>query len=215
MVASSGADILRALAELFEIVRAADEAASAFAESLRWGPATFAFALASTWWVKWPLIALVGAAADALRRRVFPCATCAAACAVGVAALLVALLKEFFDRTRPSVAEPALNAIGVVPESASFPSGHAATAFAAAIAVGLIHPRLRWPLLALAALVGLSRVYLGMHYATDVAVGSVLGVALGLASVWLVRAVAPESTEFAASPVRRGTSFAPRRRSPG
>ena len=64
---------------------------------------------------------------------------------------------------------------GSLPASASFPSGHAATAFAAAVAVGMIHPRLRLPLLALATLVAVSRVYLGVHYATDVTSGTALG----------------------------------------
>jgi undecaprenyl-diphosphatase len=65
------------------------------------------------------------------------------------------------------------------------PSGHASTAFAAALAVGLAHPRLRWPLLALAALVALSRVWLGVHYLTDVIAGAALGAAVA-AGLWLV-----------------------------
>ncbi len=63
------------------------------------------------------------------------------------------------------------------------PSAHASTAFAAAVAAGLVHPRLRWPLLALAALIALSRVWLGVHYLTDVIAGAALGAAIALA-VW-------------------------------
>ena len=55
--------------------------------------------------------------------------------------------------------------------------------------VGAAYPRVRLPLLGLAALVALSRVYLGMHYWSDVLAGSLLGVAIGLAAVWLVRRV--------------------------
>ena len=58
------------------------------------------------------------------------------------------------------------------------PSTHAATAFAAAVAVSLVHPRLRWPLVVLASLVSVSRVWLGVHYPTDVLAGAALGTAI-------------------------------------
>jgi membrane-associated phospholipid phosphatase len=196
---------------LVEIVRTWDQAASAFGETIRWSPATFVLLLASAWWVKWPLIAAIAAAGDCRRRC--PRATLAALGAVVSAGLLVTVLKELFDRARPPVA--GVDAVGVIPASASFPSGHSATAFAAAVAVGLFYPRLRRPLLALAAVVALSRVYLGVHYASDVVAGSLLGVLLGLTAVWFVRSVAPVPTAPSPSLVPAGTSFAPRRRSRG
>ncbi|HEX2507845.1 MAG TPA: phosphatase PAP2 family protein, partial [Miltoncostaeaceae bacterium] len=72
------------------------------------------------------------------------------------------------------------------PGDASMPSGHAATAAAAAGVVALLHPRLRAPLAALVAAIALSRVYLGVHYPSDVIVGA----ALGLAIAWIVVALA-------------------------
>ena len=159
----------------------------ALGESLRWQPLTAVFVLASAWWVKWPLFAFVGACSDATCRRRIPLGAVAAGVAAAVAGVVVALLKETFDRARPPVADPSLAAVGPIPASASFPSGHSATAFAAAVAVGLLYPRLRWPLLGLAVLVAASRVYLGVHYVTDVAVGSGLGVAVGVATAWAVR----------------------------
>ncbi|MGH3134666.1 MAG: phosphatase PAP2 family protein [Gaiellaceae bacterium] len=192
------------MAALFETLLAWDSAASALGEQVRWEPLTFVFLLASAWWVKWPLIAAVGSAVDAKRWR-FPRATCAAALAVTSAALLVTMFKELVDRVRPPVANPALDPVGLVPASASFPSGHAATAFAAAVAVAVIHPRLRVPLLALAAVVALSRVYLGVHYVLDVAVGTALGIAVGFAAAWLTRAVAARSGAL----VRSRTSASP------
>jgi membrane-associated phospholipid phosphatase len=200
------------LLALVEIMRAWDHAASSFGESIRWSPATFVLLLASAWWVKWPLFAVIAAAGDC-RRRCLPRATFAALGAVGAAGLLVTVLKELFDRARPPAA--GVDAVGVIPASASFPSGHATTAFAAAVAVGLFYPRLRRPLLALAAVVALSRVYLGVHYASDVVAGSLLGVLLGLAAVLTVRAVAPMTTAPSPSLVPAGTSFAPPRRSRG
>ena len=195
-----------------ETLRAADGAASSLGEDIRWGPATFVLLLASAWWVKWPLIAALAAAGDC-RRRCLPRATFAAFGAVAATGALVTVFKELFDRARPPVS--GVEAVGIIPASASFPSGHAATAFAAAVAVGAFYPRLRRPLLGLAAVVALSRVYLGVHYASDVLAGTALGVALGLASVWLVRAVAPAPKAPSPSPARAGTSFARLRRSPG
>ena len=58
------------------------------------------------------------------------------------------------------------------------PSGHATTAFAAALAAGLVHPRLRVPLLVLAGLIAVSRVWLGVHYPSDVLVGAAVGSAV-------------------------------------
>ena len=199
----------------FEILQNLDGAASTFAESLRWGPLTVLFVLASTWWVKWPLIAAIGACGDAACKRRRPRAAAAGLLAIGTAALLVTILKQTFDRARPPLVDPALDPIGVVPTSASFPSGHAATAFAAAVAIGLVHPRLRRPLLGLAAVVALSRVYLGVHYVLDVLAGTVLGIAVGVAAARAVRAVAPEPKAPALRPVPLETSSAPIRRSPG
>ena len=202
------------MGSLLEAVRAADGAASTFVETLRWQPLTFLFLVASAWWVKWPLFAAIGALGDASCRRKRPRAALAAGFAIGTAALLVTVLKQTFDRARPPFAD-GVDAIGAIPASASFPSGHAATAFAAAVAVGLVHPRLRRPLLAAAAVVALSRVYLGVHYVLDVLAGAVLGVAVGIAAASVVRAVGPEPTALAPNPAPAGTSSVPRRRSPG
>ena len=181
---------MRPVSGLLQLLGAWDDAAMALGERLRWEPLTAFFVVASAWWVKWPLFAVVGAVCDASCRRRLPTAALAASCAAATAGVLVTLMKETVDRARPPVADPGLDPVGAVPASASFPSGHSATAFATAVAVGLVYPRLRLPLLALAALVALSRVYLGMHYSTDVLVGTTLGVAIGLATGWLALRVA-------------------------
>lgn len=80
---------------------------------------------------------------------------------------------------------------------ASFPSGHAASAFAAAVALGYMAPRWRMALLGAALLVGLSRVIVGAHYPSDVLAGAALGSAV---AAWLAR-------DFA----RRGLAFGDRR----
>jgi membrane-associated phospholipid phosphatase len=187
------------LAGLVDTFQAWDGAVSSFGESVRWTPITFVLLLVSTWWVKWPLICAIGWAGDCSRRRLAPRAAAAGLAAVGAAALFVTVFKELFDRARPPLANPTLDVVGALPASASFPSGHAATAFAAAVAVGMVHPRLRRPLLLLAMLVALSRVYLGVHYATDVLVGSALGALLGFAAGWTALAVGRAPTAPAPS----------------
>jgi undecaprenyl-diphosphatase len=183
-------------------------------QSLRWQPLTLLFVLASAWWVKWPLFALLGACGDARCRRRLPAAAASALAAAGLAGIAVSLLKGYFERARPPVTDPTLDPIGVIPTSTSFPSGHSATAFAAAVAVGVVSPRLRKPLLTLAVLVAASRVYLGVHYATDVLAGSLLGAAIGLSIGLAVRWVQAAPTGLVPSLVRSGTSSTPSRRSP-
>ncbi len=182
--------------------------------TLRWEPLTVLFVMASAWWVKWPLIAAFGAVGDARRRCTRVCAL-SASIAAGAAALSVALLKEITDRARPPVAESSIQPLISIPDSTSFPSGHAATAFAAATAVAIVYPRLRVPVLLLATLVALSRVYLGVHYWSDVIVGGLFGVAIGWATVRVVRLAAGALQERARSREARGTSSARLRRSRG
>jgi membrane-associated phospholipid phosphatase len=101
----------------------------------------------------------------------------------GVAAIAVAsatvnlMAKPVARRRRPERASPARFAGREVPmpASASFPSGHAASAFAFAYAVGRHLPVLAMPVRLLAAAVAYSRVHTGVHYPGDVVVGSVTG----------------------------------------
>lgn len=74
-----------------------------------------------------------------------------------------------------------------MPTSTSFPSGHSASAFAFATAVGKEIPLASGPLLGLAGTVAYSRVHTGVHYPSDVIVGSILGATIGDASSALLR----------------------------
>jgi membrane-associated phospholipid phosphatase len=71
----------------------------------------------------------------------------------------------------------------------SFPSGHSATAFAAATVVVLTMKNKKWqlPILLLAILVGFSRIYLGQHFLLDVIVGALIGIISGLGCVNFLR----------------------------
>jgi undecaprenyl-diphosphatase len=66
-----------------------------------------------------------------------------------------------------------------MPSSASFPSGHSASAAAFSVAVGMVMPEVRAPLRAAAGVVAFSRVYTGVHYPGDVIVGATVGALLG------------------------------------
>jgi YegS/Rv2252/BmrU family lipid kinase len=74
-----------------------------------------------------------------------------------------------------------------LPGSFSFPSGHAASAFAFATGVGLEEPRMLVPILPLAAAVAYSRVHLRVHYPFDVLAGAAIGTGMGLAGGPLIR----------------------------
>jgi membrane-associated phospholipid phosphatase len=97
--------------------------------------------------------------------------------AIGTTSAAVNLgIKPLARRPRPARAEPAPLGDRYVPmpKSTSFPSGHAASAFAFAYAVARETPRLAVPIGLLAGAVAHSRVHTGVHYPSDVVIGSIL-----------------------------------------
>jgi undecaprenyl-diphosphatase len=96
--------------------------------------------------------------------------------AIGFAVLVAdAALKPAFQRARPFQASADVRVIAPQPVNHSFPSGHAATAFAGAAALSRLWPGVRAGLWALACLIALSRVYVGVHYPLDVLGGAIVG----------------------------------------
>lgn len=92
------------------------------------------------------------------------------------------LLKHLFARVRPFEVVEGLVALVVERDPNSFPSGHTSAAFAFAFAlVGAVKKGwVKGGVVALAVLMGLSRLYVGVHYPTDVLAGCVVGICAGV-----------------------------------
>ncbi len=96
------------------------------------------------------------------------------------------LLKELFDRVRPCEALEGVRAIDGCRYSLSFPSSHAVNNFAAATLFALFYRGwVRWVAFGLATVVSYSRIYLGLHYPSDVVGGAIIGTGCALALVWV------------------------------
>jgi undecaprenyl-diphosphatase len=102
------------------------------------------------------------------------------AASVAIADAAASGLKAVIDVQRPSSRYASPKTLVAAPHDHSFPSGHAATSFAAATVLTAFAPRWGavWFVLALA--IGFSRVYVGVHYPLDVVGGATLGVAIAL-----------------------------------
>ena len=94
-------------------------------------------------------------------------------------------LKHLMERVRPYIAEGYNTLHFFAPTSYSFPSGHAGCAFAAATVIALSPAKRYWKVLVfiVASLIAYSRLYLFVHYPSDVVVGSLLGILYAIAVV--------------------------------
>ncbi|UDL95096.1 phosphatase PAP2 family protein [Lichenihabitans sp. PAMC28606] len=99
---------------------------------------------------------------------------------LAVSGILAQVIKHLVGRARPTLMEAFgayhFDILSMKASLASFPSGHAATVFSVAIALGALAPRWRIALLLLATLVAVSRVAVEAHYVSDVVAGAALGI---------------------------------------
>lgn len=112
----------------------------------------------------------------------------AVALALGIEVLFCnGLLKPLVARARPCEMAPGVSLLIARPTDCSFPSGHTGASFAAMSALLFSGNRLWVPALALAAVIAFSRMYLYVHYPTDVLAGAMLGIMTGWCGAVLVR----------------------------
>jgi undecaprenyl-diphosphatase len=124
----------------------------------------------------------------------------AAAASVGGMLAAIALVqgpvKASFPRNRPSFRHQKVAVVvGQQPLDTSFPSGHTAGSFAAAVALSSFYPKDGPLLLLVASAVGISRVYLGHHFPSDVLVGAAAGAAVGGLASRLARVRTPSEAQ--------------------
>jgi undecaprenyl-diphosphatase len=165
-------------------LRALDRRALLFLRTRCHGPrierAALVYATAGESGALWIVLSLGGAALDSGRRGRWLGVTGI----VPVALSANYLVKRAVRRPRPRV--DGLPRLGRRHRTDSFPSGHAATSFAAATSIAGVRPSLGPTAFAGAALMALTRPYLGVHYPSDVAAGAALGALLGagLRAAW-------------------------------
>lgn len=102
------------------------------------------------------------------------------------------IIKPIVNRPRPfeidTTIKDVILSLGLkLPDDASFPSGHTSAAFAAAIACIGINKKIGIPCVILAVLIGVSRLYLNVHFPTDVIAGLVVGTLCGIIAVIITR----------------------------
>lgn len=106
------------------------------------------------------------------------------------------ILKNWVARIRPYEVVEGLNRLIEAQKDYSFPSGHTGSSFASAVVCFLELPKKYGiPILILAILIACSRLYLGVHYPTDVIAGVIIGIGLALAARYLCNRIAGKLAE--------------------
>ena len=106
------------------------------------------------------------------------------------------LMKNIVARPRPFWVDPTFNLLVKAPTDYSFPSGHTSASFASALALLMWHKREGICAVVLASLIALSRLYLTVHYPTDVLVSLVLGSLYGIIAFLVIRYICRRSPKI-------------------
>lgn len=93
------------------------------------------------------------------------------------------LIKNLVGRPRPVWINQNIEILVTIPQDFSFPSGHSTASFAAAAVLLHYDKRFGIPALVLAVLIAFSRLYLYVHFPSDVAAGTLIGIVIGMLAV--------------------------------
>jgi undecaprenyl-diphosphatase len=121
----------------------------------------------------WPGVVVAASVIAVVTVRFGP--SLAAVAAAVLARLITPVFKDTVERGRPVTLLDDVN-LRQHQDGFGFPSSHASIAFAGAAVLAWCFPRARWPALALAALVAVARMYVGVHLPLDVVGGAGLGI---------------------------------------
>lgn len=105
--------------------------------------------------------------------------------ALTVSHIIVSIIKKMYQRNRPYLTYPETKTISKRLTDYSFPSGHTTAIFSIVTPFMLYMPSMAIYLFCLAGIVGLSRIYIGLHYPSDVLAGAFIGVGVGVITVYL------------------------------
>ena len=99
---------------------------------------------------------------------------------ISITWVVTGIVKIIIGRTRPfeALALPLVNGANYLFSSwnSSFPSMHAAGAFALVPIINKLFPKVRWFWISIAAIISFSRLYLGVHYLSDILIGATIGI---------------------------------------
>ena len=97
------------------------------------------------------------------------------------------ILKNLVARDRPCWIDPSVEMLIKIPKDFSFPSGHSSGSFAGAVAIVQYYRKPGIAAIVLAACIAISRLYLFVHFPTDVLVGTLLGITEAIVAGMIVR----------------------------
>ena len=122
------------------------------------------------------------------------------------------VIKPIVDRDRPCRTIEGVRVLtptGNCPSSDSFPSAHAANLFAAAAYLSWRRRRRGWILFPFAALIAVSRIYMGVHWPSDALAGALLGLSTGIAAALIHGLISPEKAPEIPPEIRIGKPTEP------
>lgn len=106
------------------------------------------------------------------------------------------IMKNVFGRPRPCWVDSSVKMLVKIPKDYSFPSGHTSASFAGALAIYLYNKKAGIAAFVLASLIAFSRLYLFVHYPSDIAAGVMIGLLCAAAAFFIVKKIYKKKFEI-------------------